>query len=365
MNQTSTASTPRIEWIDLIRAVACFMVVLAHSCDPFVGKLGDSPIDFLSGAFLGSMLRPAVPLFVLISGALLLPVKDTTEVFYKKRMNRILIPFIIWAVLAPLAYFAYGSITFKQALVCIYTIPINFSTPTIPLWYVYMLIGLYLFIPIISPWVEKVSKKGLENYLKIWFITLFLPYIQLLAPYIGYEGNFGSMGILGGCFWNEFGTFYYFAGYTGYLLLGHYLIKYPLNWSWKKTLATALPLYLAGFAITYVAFISVAKDYAALEVIWYFTNINVFMMTLAVFLVLKKINITHKFTHNLIKKVSFLSFGIYLTHFLIVQISYDYISKITLPPYVLIPIIGLCAFTVTAIFVYILSKLPKSKYLIG
>lgn len=365
MNQTSTVTAPRIEWIDVMRAVACFMVVLAHCCDPFVGKLDESPIHFLSGAFWGSMLRPAVPLFVLISGALLLPIKDTTEVFYKKRMSRVLIPFIIWSVLTPLAYFAYGSITLDKALVYIYTFPINFNGPTTPFWYIYMLIGLYLFIPIISPWLEKVGKKGLESYLKIWFITLFLPYVQLLAPYIGYEGNYGSMGILGACFWNEIGTFYYFTGFTGYLLLGHYLAKYPLNWSWKKTLSVGVPLYLAGFAITYLSFISISKNYAALEVVWYFTNINVFMMTIAMFLILKKITITHGFTHKLIKKISYLSFGVYLTHFLVVQMSYDYLNHIPVPPYVQIVIMGVCAFTVTNLFVYLLSKLPKCKYLIG
>lgn len=364
MKNTSPV-THRIEWLDFMRVVACFMVILAHCCDPFVAQFETSHIDFLSGAFWGSLQRPCVPLFVIISGALLLPLKDTTQVFYKKRMSRILYPFIIWAILTPFAYYAYGMIPLDKAIMYVYTFPINFNMPTTPFWYIYMLIGLYLFMPIISPWVATVSKKGLENFLKIWLITLFLPYIQFFAPYTGYEGNFGSMGILGACFWNEFGTFYYCSGFIGYLLLGHYMAKYPPNWSWVKTLSISVPLFIAGFAITYFGFISVTKNYAVLEIIWYYCNINVFMMVLGLFLILRKVNITNIFMRNIITKLSILSFGIYLTHFLVVQMSYDWFKDYEFAPYLKIPVIAFCAFSITSIFVYILSKLPKSKYLIG
>ena len=45
-----------IAWVDLLRIIACFLVILAHACDPFVGKFDDNPSEFLSGALFGSLV---------------------------------------------------------------------------------------------------------------------------------------------------------------------------------------------------------------------------------------------------------------------------------------------------------------------
>lgn len=69
--------------------------------------------------------------------------------------------------------------------------------------------GLYLVIPVFGAWLEKASRKDILLFLKVWGISLFLPYLKMLAPALGYIGNWGNMDILGGCDWNAFGTFYY------------------------------------------------------------------------------------------------------------------------------------------------------------
>ena len=65
----------------------------------------------------------------------------------------------------------------------------------------------------------------------------------MAAPALGYIGNWGNMDILGVCDWNAFGSFYYVSGFIGYLILAHYLVKYPLQWSWRKTLAIGIPMF--------------------------------------------------------------------------------------------------------------------------
>lgn len=130
----------------------------------------------------------------------------------------------------------------------LYTFIFNFNYDTTPLWYVYMLVGLYLFMPIMSAWLTQAKRKDVKIFLGIWIFSMVLPYVQMLAPTLGYEGNYGNMGILGICDWNPYGMFYNFAGFMGYMVLAHYLMKYPLNWNWKKTLSITLPLFLAGFA---------------------------------------------------------------------------------------------------------------------
>ena len=98
-----------------------------------------------------------------------------------------------------------------------------------------MLVGLYLFMPVMSAWLTQAKRQDVKIFLGIWIFGMTLPYIQMLAPALGYEGNYGNMGILGVCDWNPYGMFYNFSGFLGYMVLAHYLTKYPLAWSWKKT----------------------------------------------------------------------------------------------------------------------------------
>lgn len=117
----------------------------------------------------------------MITGALLLPVREETSIFYKKRILRVFWPFLIWSViynlfpwftgllgLRPeliLDFFPYsGEEVTRQSLSVslgyIAQIPFNFSLLDVHMWYIYLLIGLYLYLPIFSAWVEKVSDKA-------------------------------------------------------------------------------------------------------------------------------------------------------------------------------------------------------------
>ncbi len=374
----STPSIPQshgihVAWVDVLRIFACFLVVLAHCCDPFVGSYDKSVFDATCGAFWGSMVRPCVPLFAMISGVLLFPVTDDVSTFYKKRLKRILIPLVVWSLALPLMYYAYfstgvvtqnpniamDSYTLSATLNKMYTFIFNFNYDTTPLWYLYMLVGLYLFMPVIGGWLKNASRKDVKLFLMVWGVSMCLPYVQMAAPFLGYTGNFGNMGILGICDWNPYGTFYYFAGFMGYMVLAHYLVKYPLDWSWAKTLGVACLMFLVGYAITFFGFLEMQKafpgDYSKLEILWYFSGINVFMMTFAVFIVMQKIRVK---PNPVLTKIAALTFGIYLCHFVLVQVAYDAVmSRIgtILPAYILIPLIAVCSFVISLVLVWILS----------
>lgn len=362
-----------IAWMDLLRVTACFLVVLAHCCDPFVAQFDNNRYEFLSGTFWGSLVRPCVPLFVMMSGILLLPVKTTMTEFYSRRMKRIVIPLIFWSLLSPLFYYLYlhsgiqtsspnivlSDHTLPATLSKLITFVFNFSYSTIPLWYLYMLVGLYFFMPILSAWLNSASAKDIRIFLIIWIVSMVVPYIQMVAPFFGYVGNYGNMGIFGVCDWNPYGTFYYFSGFIGYLVLAYYMVKYPLNLNWSKTLSVALPLFGIGYAITSFGFIYTQDlfpgNYAMLEIIWYFSGINVFMMTFAIFIVMQKFAIKNS---SFLTKMASYTFGIYLCHFFLVQVTYDVFYKYTtLPPYVMIPLIALCTFTLaTAVTSMLMSN---------
>ena len=371
-NQPLNAGGGHIAWVDFLRILACFLVVLAHCCDPFVGSF-DGSFDFKSGVFIGSLVRPCVPLFAMISGVLLFPVTMEMGAFYSRRLKRILIPLVVWSLALPLFYFLYfaagvqtaspnivmDTYTWSATVDKLYTFIFNFNYDTTPLWYVYMLVGLYLFMPIMSAWLTQAKRKDVKIFLGIWIFSMVLPYVQMLAPTLGYEGNYGNMGILGICDWNPYGMFYNFAGFMGYMVLAHYLMKYPLNWNWKKTLSITLPLFLAGFAITFFGFLETQKHFPGqvfqAEILWYFSGINVFMMTFAIFAIVSKLRIK---TSPALSRIAALTFGVYLCHFFFVQCAYDAIDFLGwtgLPACVKIPLMACLASAVSLFLVWLLN----------
>ncbi|MDE5677633.1 acyltransferase [Phocaeicola sp.] len=332
-----------IGWIDMLRIAACFLVVFAHCCDPFVASFDTNRSNFLQGCALGSAVRCCVPLFVMMTGVLLFPIRGGMHEFYRKRLGRIAVPLVFWSLMLPVLYFIYlnyigatdnpcldmSTFSGRMTLVKMGTFIFNFNYDTTPLWYLYMLVGLYLVMPIFGTWLERASRKEVRLFLYVWGISLFLPYVKMAAPALGYIGNWGNMDILGVCDWNAFGSFYYVSGFIGYLILAHYLVKYPLQWSWKKLGAIGIPMFVVGYAITFGGYQIMQEhfpgNYAYLEIVWLFSGINVFMMTFPVFVCLQKSGVPSSAG---LSRVASTTFGIYLCHFVFVQVAYDVFARL-------------------------------------
>ena len=92
-------SDKRIIWLDLVKFIAIFMMIAVHCTDNVTPAERSEPWYNLWGSFYGSFMRPAIPLFVMVTGALLLPVRENLSTFYGKRLTRIVVPFLIWSVL--------------------------------------------------------------------------------------------------------------------------------------------------------------------------------------------------------------------------------------------------------------------------
>lgn len=337
-----------VGWIDLLRILAIFFVVWSHCCDQFIADFSNHS-SFIQGVLLESIGRPCVVLLTMISGYLLLPFKKeyTLGEYYKKRIGRILWPLIFWSIVLPVIFFLYystagasstcpsidpASFTAGNLLHALYRFLFNFGYETIPLWYLYMLIGLYLVLPIVNSWLKTATRKDIKTVLWIWFITLFLPYIRVIAVLFGIPGDPGYVKLWGECDWNIFGPFYYFSGFIGYMLMAYYLKEYPLQWSWKKTLAIGIVSYLAGYAITSGGYIFVQSrfpgDYKFLEIPWTMCGINVALQAFGVYIIVSKLKI--KSTERLARMAT-LMFGIYLCHFPFVHIAYDWFNIPSLP----------------------------------
>ena len=360
----------RIGYMDLIRVVACYMVTMIHVRFAF-----DLNTD-VATQFYVTFLRPCVPFFIMISGALLLPIKYDTRTFFKKRFSRVLVPFLIWSlayvILPAPSKINFGGI--ENALTTSYLspiiksilmIPVNFTWVNVHFWFIYTIIGLYLFLPVISPWIEKVSKRGIEAFLLIWVSTTVLFYAQIWFPQIH-----------GVCDWNEFGMLYNFGGYLGYLVLGYYLRKYNTLATFKSVGLGLLLLVVGGYftfkGLLFSLYHADQMTWIAVEAqkVEFFINnlsVNVVMMTAGLFIILQKITLKG-IADNLIKELSKYSYAIFLVHYIVNIWILHYIGKgegIGINSWVGQPLLALLVFIISYFIVKGLSYVPKSKYILG
>ena len=379
----------QIVWLDAVRLLAFFFLLCCHAADPFYATAtyanadAGGPVEpsmLMWGERWMAFVRPCVPLFVMITGALMFPVRQSMGAFYKKRILRVLWPFLIWSVLYYLFPWITGllgldksivytcfiwaesdSQSFQSSLANILRIPYTFSFIAQHMWYIYMLIGLYLYMPIFSAWVERATKRQMQVVLGLWGLSTFLPYFH----------QFVSTYAFGTCTWNSFGLFYYFAGFNGYLLLGHYL-RYHVNWSWSRTWHVALVLLVAGFLVTYLGYGYIMslpdKTPEMIELFWTYNTINVACMSAAWFLLLKHVSLpAESKAGRMLANLTFCGFGIYMVHYFFVGLCYQIIQTFALPVCLRIPASALLIFAFSWILVSVVKKAMgrRAVYLMG
>ena len=380
----NSISDNRIVWLDVIRCVAMIMVIGVHCIDPFYISPTMRAIPEYThwAAIYGSLLRPSVPLFVMMTGLLLLPVKkQPLGKFYKKRIYRVLFPFLIWSVLYSMFpwvtgvlglpkeiigdFFCYTQGQESQSLIDslkdVALIPFNFSHKENHMWYIYLLIGLYLYMPFFSAWIENADRKTKRAFLLIWIISLFIPYLKEYVANCLFER---SGYVFGTDTWNEFGLFYYFAGFNGYLLLGHY-VKKGNDWSLMKTFILCILMFAVGYYITYTGFSTTASNPNAteteMELFFTFCSPNVLLMTLATFLLLQKVVITNSTVIKVLANMTQCGFGIYMVHYFVVGPFFLLIGPSSLPIPLQVPLMAICIFLCSWAFTALIYKLMPRK----
>lgn len=209
--------------LDILRIIACIMVVVMHS--PIPSAQANGP--FLTA--LSLFTAPCIGLFFMVSGALLLPVNTDYNTFIKRRLSKVVMPTLIWSAVY-IGASAYASGDYSKIWHSLLSLPFSPQGSSV-LWFMYTLIGLYLLAPILGTWAATASRKELQTVLALWCVTLCYPIIELFATV-----NETSTGIL-----------YYFNGYAGYFLLGYYLKRFPGAVSTRM----ALPVAIVGVAILY------------------------------------------------------------------------------------------------------------------
>ena len=357
INKDIPKTTKRYFGIDLIRVVACFLVMQTHAGEIYYiednGDLIRNEKNIWPGIF-NSLARVCVPLFVMISGYLLLPMKTDYSTFLKKRFTRVSFPFIAFCIFYDIYYYIRGVIDIKTMLINIPKIFINYGSELGHLWFMYMIMGVYLLIPIFSQWIKSAKKEHFYFYFVIWLISSFSCYIHLAFPQIWGE-----------VYWNNNTVVQGFIGDFGYAVLGAFI---KLHLKEKNLYILGIILYLIGSGFTMFGFLYKREEATTceeIEVTWKFDSINVVIATFGVFLLLRKVECKNEKVVKIFNDIALKSYGMYLIHIFFLQFFKYVFDAPNQFPLWCIFVIAILTFITSYLVIKALSYIPYSQYIIG
>lgn len=188
---------------DILRILAAFSVVMLHSAAQYWYALDIHSKDWIVANSYDAVFRFGVPIFVMISGALFLSPDYKMDIkrLYQRNILRMAILYILWSVL----YGVYDVITNGYYNYGVKVILRELIYGRYHLWFLPMIIGVYMLLPMLKTWIEHTDKKQIEYILSLFLVfqigvwtaksltvTDELHYIlakldiELVSSYIGY-----------------------------------------------------------------------------------------------------------------------------------------------------------------------------------
>lgn len=348
--------TRRIAAFDVMRVVAVAAVVMTHVAFPVVSSAPNPSAGFWWSNLLDSLSRLGVPLFLMISGALMLD--ETRDVPPKKMLRAALSLFVltlVWSVLYALWYELAMPLWQHQPFS-----PRAFAVAVVGghyhFWYLYMLIGLYLVTPLLRLFVKRENSR-----LLFWFLALGTA-VALCVPL----ANFFVNTFIGGeDLVQKYVDKYEFGFITEYLL--YYLTGWYLTHvAWNK--ARRPWLYAAGavgllLTVGLTAWLSTPEN-RLYDLFYANGSVNVFFYSVAAFacILARREGKTLAATSP-VSRLSALSFGVYVVHIAVLAVVRRAGDML---PGVLLPLLFNFAVTLAVSFgaVWVLSKLPLLRRLV-
>lgn len=315
--------------LDLLRILAMLAVIVIHAAAPFLFGSGGHNSQFIIALLYDSFSRFCVPLFIMISGALVfsygIDLDTNPWQFYKRKLVRFAPPLLLWFILYWIFNGRFESVlnstNISEAFRNMWQI-VTSGVPHYHLWYVFMLPGLFLISPLLVFIKRKVTPKQ-------WV------YIGIGLLLFGILHN-GWRSITGASFPHVFE----FIDFLGYFILGDVLLnrKYSKLLSFIGFIGGSLLLAIAIYLFTLRYPGNFAFD-AFLSPFIVITTISLYV------LINQNLEVAKS---GVVHDIALSSFGIYLVHAMVI----DSLMKVTN--------LKLTSFVAVDIFLYTILTLAIS-----
>ena len=347
---TQQKNMGRMAWADTCRLIAMLGVIIIHVSAPvFYSAKSISLSSFLTATALDSIARVAVPLFAMLSGALLLG-RDTSGVLagVMSRLVKVAVPLAFWSVIYVfwVSYWEGRPLSITGALMQSLKGPVMYH-----LWFVYMTMGVYIVLPILQPLSNALleSKRFALYFFGVWFLA------NSIKVY-DHEPILNQLVLTD------------FLHWPGYFLLGFYLSRSAV----LKVVPAWCSLIFFGLASATTFFVSWHLNNNAIvpvETAMEYFSPNVMIASIAAFLLVGKIELSPKVS----KPVTFLSglvFPVYFMHLLVIELIKSGMFGFTLDlasmsSFSAILILSLTTFFVSLGIAALTRVIPHSSRLVG
>jgi surface polysaccharide O-acyltransferase-like enzyme len=309
-----TDSADRLFWPDFVRSVAIFAVIVVHVAGVPASQFASLPRSqwwWANG--YDALVRPCIPLFVMLSGGLLLTrVEWNVSYFVRRRLGRVVVPFVAWSLLyVAWNYLFSGEATSLETLLRRFAS--GMAEPPYPhLWYLPLIIGLYVLVPILRVYVVNATLSNQLYFTILWFfVTGILPELE---SWLGIVIAFPL-------------TLVY--GWVGYFVLGATLSNHlppRLAVAWFVVASASVVVGFVGTLWgTYV--LSARAGDRLNEHFYSQLSLTVMMMSIGTFVLLRDWGIRLEkalakggLTRRFLVATASASFGIYLVHRIFVEL---------------------------------------------
>ena len=350
----------RILYLDQLRSLAIIFVIIGHVCF-FFGQ--GIYVNWVFSVSVISVVRMGVPLFLMVSGALLLNKKLEMSVFFKKRARNVVVPFICWTVIYSifgLVYFSYLP-SYELSLQYFMDVLFGFKGVSTVSWFIWFLLGIYLLMPVLNSFILDKGFKGAEYLLLLIFVFSVL----------------FSVGFFTDPLKNLFRSIYYYVNAIAYYILGYYIHNKEFKYSHEKLVIIGFILFIFGALGNFYSMYT--TDYGS----WMinkldFFNIFVIIEASGFFLMFRHFNVKmiskklkplkETIFAKLVVSFSTCTFGIFFLHWLIVNyIVYNpFFEQFKVgKAYIWVPVLSFVITILSWAIIWILSKIPILKICSG
>lgn len=328
-------NTKREYAFDLLRVIAMIMVIVIHVANVYSRSFGIiDNTSFLASLFYNTISRISVPIFFMISGALLLDKKFNIKK-YIKRLLKFIMLIVVWDTLYLIWEYFYLGVTYDKLYMLL------IEPYRAHLWFLYTILILYALQPILWKILEKTNKP-----VKILLLTIWL----ILSTASIFNSTIAQI-------------FTIFSS-VGFFILGKYIYDYIKNNNLRKYnllfILIMILSYIVSITLNYVFSLNYNRFYNL-----FFAYRTPFIILAAFsFFILIVSNYKKDTINKIIIKLSDLSLGVYLIHGIFLDITVKIFMYNSINSIIGIPIFSIIIFILSIISVSILKRIKILKKII-
>jgi surface polysaccharide O-acyltransferase-like enzyme len=289
---------------DVLRILALFFVIIIHT---HLGSISDTTKSNWLEILVFYFGKLGVPIFVMVSGALLLPKQEQIKLFYKKRVHKILLPWITWSMV----YFVYKLLSSGSHLSSPQIIKEYIVVFLSDFWFMPMIAGIYVLTPFLRKTCKDITM--VKILLLGWFLLASLIPLLYLSPLFPGASSAGILTLI--------------ISFSGYFILGWYSKQYGINKIQYPMLVFAL--FASTCFYMYSAHVFLDNPNLHFFALQDYVSPSIVVGSTALYLLIhKSINTSVSVTSSKVLAVlSSYTYGIFLCHVLVSKLLYQYLSS--------------------------------------